>query len=124
MIEVRRGEQHSLEHHEVVSDVRVPRPTTQGVNGLLGDVELGGSVLGVRSAADSVDLLVHLGTLVVTVLTSTGDREHDLGRVPSTDTGDLSETTVGFSGKFLLVSHVTLTREAWPLDSPWYPIER
>lgn len=86
-----------LENHKVVSDVRVPGPTTQWVDGLLRDIELGRSVLGVGSTADSVDLLVHLCTLMVTVLTGTSDRVHDLGRVPSSDTGDLSETSVGLS---------------------------
>jgi hypothetical protein len=94
----------TLENNKVVLDVGVPGPTTQGVDGLLRDIELGGSVLGVGSTADSVDLLVHLGTLMVTVLTGTCDRVHDLGRVPSSDTGDLSETSVGFSWKFLDIS--------------------
>lgn len=39
--------------------------------------------------------------MVETVLTSSGNREHDLGRMPSSDTGDLSETLVGLSGKLL-----------------------
>lgn len=38
---------------------------------------------------------------MVTVLTSTGNREHDLRRVPRSDTSDLSETLVGLARKLL-----------------------
>ena len=34
-------------------------------------------------------------------MTSTGDGEHDLRRMPGTDTGNLSETLVGFSWELL-----------------------
>jgi hypothetical protein len=91
----------SLEHDKVVSDIGVSRPTTEGVDVLLRDVEVGRGVLGVRAGSDSVDLLVHLGSLMVTVLTRSSNREHDVRRVPSTDTGDLSETSMGLSGKLL-----------------------
>lgn len=37
----------SLEHDKVVSDIGVSRPTTEGVDVLLGNVKVGGSVLGV-----------------------------------------------------------------------------
>jgi hypothetical protein len=38
---------------------------------------------------------------VETVLTGSSDGEHDLGRMPSSDTSDLSETLVGLSRKLL-----------------------
>lgn len=38
---------------------------------------------------------------MVTVLTRSSNREHDVGRMPSTDTSDLSETSMSFSGKLL-----------------------
>lgn len=63
----------SLEHDEVVSDIGVSRPTTERVDVLFRDIEVGGSVLGVGSRSDSVNLLVHLGTLMVTVLTRSSD---------------------------------------------------
>ena len=77
------------------------RESTHGVDVLLGDVGVGGGVVGVLSGSDAVDLLVHLGSVVETVLSGSGDREHDLGRVPGSDTGDLSETLVGLSGQLL-----------------------
>jgi hypothetical protein len=91
----------TLEHDKVVLDIRVSRPTTEGVDVLLRDVEIGRGVLGVRARSDSVDLLVHFGSLMVTVLTRSSNREHDVGRMPSTDTGDLSETSMSLSGKLL-----------------------
>jgi len=50
---------------------------------------IGGSVVGVLSGSDSVDLLVHLSPVVETVLSSSSDREHDLRRMPSSNTSDL-----------------------------------
>lgn len=91
----------TLQDDEVVLDVGVSRPTTERVDGLFRDIEVGGSVLGVGSRSNSVNLLVHLGTLMVTVLTRSSNREHDVRRMPSTNTGDLSETSVGLSGKLL-----------------------
>jgi hypothetical protein len=69
--------------------------TTHGGDGLVTDIVLGGSRLGVGTGSDPVDLLVLLGTVVVTVLTGTRNRVHDVGWMPSSDTGDLSETSVG-----------------------------
>lgn len=89
----------ALEHDKVVADKGVVRPAADGVDRLLGEVELGGAGALVGAVVDAVDLVVDRGTAVVTVLTGTGNREHDLRRVPSTDTGDLAETTVGLAGK-------------------------
>lgn len=50
-----------------------------------------------KQKAYTVDLLVDLGTVMVTVLTGTGDLELDASRMPSTDTGDLAETTMGLT---------------------------
>jgi len=50
---------------------------------------IGGGVVGVLSGSDSVDLLVHLSPVVETVLSSSSDREHDLRRMPSSNTSDL-----------------------------------
>jgi hypothetical protein len=74
-------------------------PSSQRVDGLVGNVVVGGTRLGVRTVSDPVDLLVLLGSVVVTVLTGSGNRVHDVRRVPSSDTGDLSETSVGLPVK-------------------------
>lgn len=44
--------------------------------------------------ADAIDLLVHLGTVMVALLTGASDGELDTGRMPGTDTGNLAETLV------------------------------
>lgn len=59
-----------------------------------------GAVLGI-GLADSVNLVVDRGTVVVTVLTSTGNRPLDVVRVPSTNTSNLAETLVRLARKLL-----------------------
>ena len=63
----------TLEHNEVVVDLSVADEATHGGDGLLGDIELGRGVTSVVTAANTVDLVVDRGTVVVTVLTSTGN---------------------------------------------------
>jgi hypothetical protein len=53
----------------------------------------------IRILTDAVHLLVHLGTVEVTLLTSTGNGPGDTGRVPGTDTSDLAETLVRLAGQ-------------------------
>lgn len=68
---------------------------------LVDDVKLGGCVLLVAALTDTVDLVVDGGTVVVAVLTGTGDGPLDVRRMPGTDTGDLSETLVCLSRQLL-----------------------
>lgn len=63
----------TLEHNVVVVDLSVADETTHGGDGLLGDIELGRGVASIITAANTVDLVVDRGTVVVTVLTSTGN---------------------------------------------------
>lgn len=98
----------TLDHDVVLVDLTVVGETTNGGDSLDGKIVSGGGVgveltiLGTSGAgtlANSVDLLVHLSTVVVTVLTGASDGELDASRVPSTDTGNLAQTTVGLAGK-------------------------
>mmetsp|Transcript_9882 Transcript_9882/g.15883 ORF Transcript_9882/g.15883 Transcript_9882/m.15883 type:complete len:331 (-) Transcript_9882:6-998(-) len=89
------------------------RKSSHRRNGLRGKICLGGSVrmnLGLGSSllsishrasslSNSVDFLVHLGTVMVSVLTSTGNRVLNSSRVPSTDTSNFAETTMGLTRK-------------------------
>jgi hypothetical protein len=70
-------------------------------NLLLGDIELSRRVAVVSSLADTVDLVVARGTVVVSILTSTADGPLDVGRMPGTNTSNLSETLVSLSRKLL-----------------------
>ena len=56
-----------------------------------------------ESIAHVVDLLVDLGTVMVTLLTSAGNSELDTRWMPSTDASDLSETLVRLAGQLLRV---------------------
>jgi len=51
------------------------------------------------SGSDSVDLLVDLGSVEVTLVTSSSNCPLNGSWMPSTDTGDLSETSMGLSWK-------------------------
>ena len=59
------------------------------------------AILHVESITDIVDLFVDLGTMVVSLLTSTGNSVLDTARMPGSDTGDLAKTFVGLAGQFL-----------------------
>jgi hypothetical protein len=63
----------TLKHEEVVVDLSVADEATHGGDGLLGDIELGRGVTSIVTAANTVDLVVDRGSVVVTVLTSTGN---------------------------------------------------
>jgi len=91
----------SLDHDEVLVDDTVMGEATEGGDGLLGQVVLGLGVGLVLALSDAVDLLVDLGTVMVTVLTGTGNRVHDSGRMPGSDTSDLAETLVRLARKLL-----------------------
>jgi hypothetical protein len=91
----------ALEHDEVVLDLTVADETTKRSNGLLGDIDLSGSVVVGVTLTNAVDLVVDRGSVVVTPLTGTGNSPLDVGRMPSTDTSDLSETLVSLARKLL-----------------------
>ena len=57
----------ALQHEEVVLDDTVMRETTHGSDRLLGDIVLSRSVSVIGARANAVNLLVELGTVVVTV---------------------------------------------------------
>jgi len=56
-------------------------------------------MLGKGDLTDAVDLLVDLGTVEVTLLTGTGNREPDAGRMPRANASDLAETLVRLAGE-------------------------
>jgi hypothetical protein len=91
----------TLEHDEVLVDLTVVWETTHGGDGLLGQIVLGHSVVGILTdgLTDSVDLLVDLSSMVETVLTSSCNSKADSGRMPRTNTSNLSLSSVGLSSK-------------------------
>jgi len=98
----------ALDHDEVVLDLTVVGEATDGVDGLFGQVGLGGTVvhvdlaaLGLVASAKSVDLLVDLDSVVVTLLATSSNRVANSAWMPSSDTGDLSETSMRLSRQLL-----------------------
>lgn len=89
----------TLDDDEVFVDQTVVREATHGVDGLLSEICLGGSRLGVSAVSDAVDLLVDLSSVVVTVLTGSWDSEGHSAWMPSSNTSDLTETLVSLSGQ-------------------------
>jgi len=96
----------TLDHEEVLVDNTIVGETSEGGDGLLGEIELGTGVVlddlavnGVNALAHAVDLLVDLGPVVETVLTGTGNGVPDPGGMPRSDTGNLPETPVRLPGE-------------------------
>jgi len=89
----------SLHHHPVLADQSVVNESSHGVDALLGQIGLGLTAVVVSLLSNTVNLLVHFGTVEVSVLTGTGNSVTDTGRVPRSNTGNLTETTMGLTGK-------------------------
>jgi len=87
----------TLEHHEILVDLAVVRETTHRGDALLGEISLSGTGHGVSLLADTEHTLVDLGTVVVTLLTSTSNSGFNTSRMPSTNARHLAETSVGLS---------------------------
>ena len=68
------------------------------------------AVLHVESISDTVDLLVDLRAVMITLLTDTGDRIGDSGRMPGTDASHFAKTLVSLARQLL---HVPTGDDAW-----------
>jgi len=75
------------------------REATNRGDTLLSQVVLSGGTGSITLLTDSKNALVDLSTMVITLLTSTGDSAVHTGWMPSTDTGNLTQTTVSLAGK-------------------------
>lgn len=88
----------------ILVNFTVEGETTQWGDVLLDGISSGGGVVGNTTdltSTETVDLLVDLSTGVVTLLTRAGNRPFDGSGMPSTDTSDLTETSVSLSSKLL-----------------------
>jgi len=95
----------TLDQDEVFSDNTVVGETTKGSDGFFSQIGGSGGVVSTtfvsNTNTDSVDFLVHFSSVMITELTGSGDGESNSGRMPGTDTSDLSETSMGLSGESL-----------------------
>lgn len=91
----------TLDHDEVILDQTEVSEATNGVDVLLGQIKLGGTVVGVGSLAQTEELVVGLSTVIVTVLTGTSDSVADARGMPGTDASNLAETLVSLTGQAL-----------------------
>jgi len=89
----------SLDHEEVFVDDTIVRETAHGSDALLSQIDLSGTALLVAAVSDSIDLLVDLSSVMITILTGTGNGPLDTTWMPGSDTSNLSKTFVGLSGK-------------------------
>jgi len=98
----------SLDHDKVVLDFTVVWEASDWIDGFFSQIGFGGTVVhvdlavfGLVASTQSVDFLVDFNSVVVTFLTASSNGVTDSRWMPSTNTSDLSETSVRFSGKFL-----------------------
>ena len=107
----------ALDHEEVVVDDTVVRETTERSDGLVGDISGSGGVGWIASFADSVDLLVGLGSVVITELTSSRNGSSDSGRMPCTNATNFSVTSVCFLLQMLDTESLDNTSETFTLGN-------
>merc|ERR1719347_1352389 len=105
-----RSNAASLQHDEILFHLPVVRESTHGCNSLISQIIICGSVilyelaiLHVISSTHPVDLLIDLSSVVVSLLTSSWYGELDPARMPSSNTGNLSQTLVSLPWQFLCV---------------------
>jgi len=94
-----RASDATLNHEPILIDFTVVGESTNRSDALFGKIRFSGSRFAVTFLADSKDVFVDLGTVVVALLTSAGNSEADAGRMPCSDTSDLAETSVSLARK-------------------------
>lgn len=87
-----RSQNTPLDNHKVLSYLTVVREPTHRCDLFLRQVKIRGGILRICSLADTVDLQVGLCSMMVTVLTSTRNRERNSGRMPCSDTSNLKRS--------------------------------
>merc|ERR1719210_418528 len=94
----------SLDHNKVLFDQAVVGESAHWIDGFVGQIVIGGSVVlnqlaifHVESITDIVDLFVDLGTMVVSLLPSSSIGVRDTARMPGSNTGNLTKTFVRFT---------------------------
>jgi hypothetical protein len=66
----------SFDHEEVISDNTIMGESSEGGDGFVSEILVGGSIIGASSSgsfSDSVDFFIHFGSVMVTELTGSGD---------------------------------------------------
>jgi hypothetical protein len=98
----------SLDHDKVVLDFTVVWEASDWIDGFFSQIRYGGTVVhvdlavfGLVAGTQSVDLFVDFDSVVVAFLTASSNGVTNSRWMPSTNTSNLSETSVRFSGKFL-----------------------
>jgi len=119
-----RSDTASLNHDKVLLHQTIMGESTHRVDGLVGQIVVGGSIvldkftiLHVESITDVVDLFVDLGTVMVTLLTSTRHSVLDTTGMPGSDTSDLAETFMGLARQLFGMPTRSDTLESFTLGN-------
>ena len=92
----------TLDEEVIFVDNTVVGEATDGGDVLVDGISVAHGVVGASvdgTGSDTVDLLVDVGSGMVTLLSTTGDSPLDCGRMPRSNTGDLAETSMGLTVK-------------------------
>jgi hypothetical protein len=89
----------SFDHQPILIDFTIVRESTNRGDRFLSKIHLSGAALVVTFLTNAHDSLVDLSTVMVTFLTSTCNSNADTSRMPSTNTSDLTKTTMSLSWK-------------------------
>lgn len=100
----------SLDRDEIIVDFTIVREATHGCDRLLGEIIVSSPAvldqLAIESPdgiADTIDLPVGFCPVTVALLTGTSNSELDPAGMPSTNTGNFTQTLVSLTGELLCV---------------------
>jgi hypothetical protein len=89
----------SLEHDPVLIDLSVMGETSHGSDTLLGKIIRSLTRRSISLASKTVNSLVHISTVEVSILSSTWNSGGNTSRMPGSNTSDLTKTTMGLTWK-------------------------
>ncbi len=89
-----------FDHQEIVFNFTIMREPSHRSDLFLGQIEFGHRIALIFSFTDSENSFILLCSMMISVVTRSGDRPLDIGRMPGSNTTDSSQPSMSFSWQF------------------------